>query len=137
MLPVHGATTCDSHLRMPTVDRSAEDMWEVELAPYRAAIPAGAMNLIMTAHVYYPAWEPEPGLPATLSRNVLTGIMREKLGFTGVIATDGMTMKAIFDNFTVAEAAVKALEAAATPVVARDIGTNGAIIEAIETGRSV
>jgi len=134
--PGHGATTCDSHLRMPTVDRSAEDMWEVELAPYRAAIPAGAMNLIMTAHVYYPAWEPEPGLPATLSRNVLTGIMREKLGFTGVIATDGMTMKAIFDNFTVGEAAVKALEAGCDIQLSPEIEEpTRAIIEAIETGR--
>ncbi len=134
--PGHGATTCDSHLQMPTVDRSAEDMWEVELAPYRAAIPAGAMNLIMTAHVYYPAWEPEPGLPATLSRSVLTGIMREKLGFTGVIATDGMGMKAIFDNFSVGEAAVRALEAGCDIQLSPEVEEpTRAIIEAIETGR--
>jgi beta-N-acetylhexosaminidase len=134
--PGHGATTCDSHLRMPTVDRTAEELWEVELAPYRSAIPAGVMNLIMTAHVYYPAWEPEDGLPATLSKNIMTGILREKLGFEGIIATDGMGMKAIFDNFTVGEAAVRALKAGCDIQLSPDVEqATAGILEAVESGR--
>ncbi len=133
--PGHGATTCDSHRELPTVDRSEEELWEVELAPYRAAIPAGYMNCIMTAHIYYPAWEPEVGLPATLSRNIMTGILRDRLGHQGLIATDGMGMLAIADNYGTGEAAVRALAAGCDIQLTPDIDEASlALMKAIETG---
>ncbi len=134
--PGHGATTCDSHAELPTVERSDEELWAVELVPYRAAIPAGYMNCIMTAHIYYPAWEPEVGLPATLSRNVMTGIVRERLGHEGLIATDGMGMKAIADNYGTSEAAVRALLAGCDIQLVPDVDeVMAAITGAVEAGR--
>jgi hypothetical protein len=76
--PGHGDTDTDSHLALPTIRHSRERLEAVELAPFRAAIAAGIASL-MTAHVFFPAYEPEAGRPATLSRNVLTGLLRERL----------------------------------------------------------
>ncbi len=134
--PGHGATTCDSHAELPTVNRDADELWEVELAPYRAAIPTGYFNCIMTAHICYPAWEPEANLPATLSRNIMTGIIRERLGHDGLIATDGMGMKAIADNFTSGEAAIRALLAGCDIQLSPNVAeVSAALAEAIEAGR--
>lgn len=134
--PGHGDTTCDSHAELPTVDRSADELWEVELAPYRATIPTGYFNCIMTAHIYYPAWEPEANLPATLSRNIMTGIIRERLGHDGLIATDGMGMKAIADNYTSGEAAIRALLAGCDIQLSPNVAeVSAALAEAIEAGR--
>jgi beta-N-acetylhexosaminidase len=134
--PGHGASDCDSHVRLPTITRTEEELWEVELAPYRAAIPKGTMNCIMTAHIHYSAWEPEVGLPATLSRRVLTGVMRERLGFQGIFATDGMTMKAIADNYPGGEAAIRAVEAGCDILLVSDVaGTTEALLGAVNSGR--
>jgi len=134
--PGHGAAECDSHARLPTVTRTEEELWEVELAPYRAAIPKGYMNCIMTAHIHYPAWEPEPGLPATLSRRVLTGVVRERLGFNGIFATDGMGMKAIADNYPDGEAAIRAVEAGCDILLVSDVpATTAALLGAVSSGR--
>ncbi len=134
--PGHGATKLDSHLKLESVTRTEQELWEVELAPYRAAIPRGYMNCIMTAHIHYPAWEPEDGLPATLSRRVLTGVIRERLGFTGLFATDGMGMKAIADNFPGGEAAVRAVEAGCDILLVSDIAaTTEALLGAVTSGR--
>lgn len=134
--PGHGATECDSHARLPVVDRSAEEMRAVELAPYLHAIPHGWMNCIMTAHIHYPAYDTEPGLPATLSRNVLTGLLRGKLGYKGLIATDGMGMKAIADNYPGGEAAVRAVEAGCDILLVADAeGTRKALRQAVTSGR--
>lgn len=110
--PGHGDTAVDSHLALPSVPHGRERLDAVEFVPFRAAI-AGGIDSLMTAHVFFPALEPTPGLPSTLSRNVLTGLLREELGFDGVICTDCLEMKAIADNFTWAETALKAVEAGA------------------------
>ncbi|HYG56762.1 MAG TPA: beta-N-acetylhexosaminidase, partial [Symbiobacteriaceae bacterium] len=96
--PGHGDTSVDSHLALPVIPHDRNRLNAVELLPFREAIKAG-LDSIMTAHVFFPALEPEAGRPATLSRNVMTGLLREELGFDGVICSDCLEMKAIADNF--------------------------------------
>ena len=109
--PGHGDTGTDSHLHLPLVPHDMERLERVELVPFKRAIAAGA-EAVMTAHVRLPAVEPEP-VPATLSRAVLTGLLRERLGFGGVIVTDSMGMSAVSKAFGVGEAAVRAFLAGA------------------------
>ncbi len=95
--PGHGNTSDDSHLRLPVVRRSAEELWSTELAPFRAAIVAG-LDAVMTAHVAYPALDPDEQLPATLSPRVLRDVLRNRLAFDGLIVSDSITMDAIDGN---------------------------------------
>lgn len=110
--PGKGDVTIDSHLDLPTVAHDMERLERVELVPFRAAIEAG-VGAIMTSHVFFPAMEPEPLLPATLSKNVLTGLLRERLGFEGIIITDDLYMGAISKAFGLGEAAIRAIVAGA------------------------
>jgi beta-N-acetylhexosaminidase len=110
--PGHGDTHVDSHLALPIVVHPAERLLSVELVPFKAAIAAG-VDGIMTAHVYLPAIEPKPDLPATLSKAVLTGLLRDELGHRGLILTDALDMQAITKDRTPAEAAIVAFEAGA------------------------
>jgi beta-N-acetylhexosaminidase len=105
--PGHGDTDLDSHLALPRVPHDRARLDAVELAPFRAA--RGAMPLVMTAHVVFSALE--PALPATLSREVITGLLREELGYDGVIVSDDLEMKAVADHFGVADSATAAIEA--------------------------
>ncbi|RMF80617.1 MAG: hypothetical protein D6737_07450 [Chloroflexi bacterium] len=108
--PGHGESTLDSHLGLPVVDLDRQRLETVELAPFREAILAGA-EAVMVAHIWYPSLEPEPNLPATLSHNIVTGLLREELGFDGLIITDALDMDAIDLAFTTQDAAVRAVEA--------------------------
>lgn len=108
--PGHGDTAVDSHEALPVVPHALERLEAVELPPFQAAIAAG-VDGIMTAHVYVPAIEPSPDVPATLSAAVLTGLLRERLGYDGLILTDALDMGAIKQGRTAAEAAVQAFEA--------------------------
>lgn len=90
--PGHGRTRGDSHLTLPTVDADAATLG-AELAPFRAAIDAGA-ETVMTAHVAYPALDPA-GAPATLSRPIVDGLLREALGFDGLVVTDALIMAGV------------------------------------------
>jgi len=110
--PGHGDTAVDSHLALPVIPHDRTRLEQVEFAPFRAAIAAGVDSL-MTAHVFFPALEPQEGLPATLSRNVLTGLLRQEMGFDGVICTDCLEMKAIADNYSPEQVALMAVEAGA------------------------
>lgn len=109
--PGHGDTDVDSHLDLPTVNHSMERLEEVELYPFKKAINSG-IDAIMSAHVLFPAIEEEK-LPGTLSYKVLTGLLRKKLGFKGLIMTDCMEMNAIKEYFGTAKAAVMAVKAGA------------------------
>ncbi|WP_127532574.1 beta-N-acetylhexosaminidase [Paenibacillus kobensis] len=113
--PGHGDTDVDSHRDMPVVAHDRERLDAVELVPFRAAIEAG-VDVIMTAHVAMPALEPT-GLPSTLSKAVLTGLLREELRYEGVIITDCLEMKAIDDGFGPERGAVMALQAGADLVL--------------------
>ena len=107
--PGHGDTETDSHIGLPVVEKSAEEVRRVELASFRAAIGAG-IDAMMTAHVIFPALEPER-IPATVSRRVLTGLLREEMGFDGLIISDGMEMKAVMDLYGIEDATRRALNA--------------------------
>ncbi|MEF3304133.1 beta-N-acetylhexosaminidase [Paenibacillus sp. GYB003] len=136
--PGHGDTDVDSHLDLPTISHSRERIGRVELAPFRRAIETG-IDAIMSSHIYFPAFESEK-LPVTLSRAVLTGLLREELGFGGVIMTDCMEMKAIADHYGTVAAAVMAVEAGADCVLIshrHDLqeGAIEAIAAAVEAGR--
>lgn len=135
--PGHGDTGTDSHLELPTVDGDRARLESVELAPFRALIEAG-VPAIMTAHVAFPAID--PALPATLSPAALTGLLREELGFDGLIVTDYMDMDAIVDNFGAGEAAVLSVLAGADLVLlGPDLDTqrevHTALLEALRDGR--
>jgi beta-N-acetylhexosaminidase len=107
--PGHGRTDTDSHVTRPVVEASLSDLRETDLVPFRAAAGAGVRS-IMTAHVVFPAIDT---VPATISRRVLAGLLREELGFGGVIVTDALEMAAIGDNAASAEGAVRSLAAGA------------------------
>jgi beta-glucosidase-like glycosyl hydrolase len=107
--PGHGRTTSDSHLQLPRVEADAEAL-ETDLVPFRRAIAAGVDSL-MTAHVAYPALD-GTGAPATLSRPILTGLLRERLGFEGLVVTDALIMEGVLEKGAgEAEAAVRAMNA--------------------------
>jgi beta-N-acetylhexosaminidase len=114
--PGHGDTTVDSHLALPVVDADRAAL-EPALAPFRAAIGAGVQS-VMTAHILVPALD---RAPATLSRPILTGLLRGQLGFDGMVVTDALEMGAIAGSLGIGEAAVRALAAGADAVcVGRD-----------------
>lgn len=108
--PGHGDTAVDSHYAMALVPHGLERLRAVELVPFRAAIDAG-VDAIMTAHVAFPAIEPDPSVPATLSKAVLTGLLRGEMGYQGVIISDCLEMGAIADGVGVAAGAVATLQA--------------------------
>jgi beta-N-acetylhexosaminidase len=126
--PGHGDTHVDSHRDLPTVDKELAELERFEFAPFRRAAPHAPA--VMTAHIVYPALDPHH--PATMSRAILTGLLRKKMGYEGVIITDGMDMHAIAHRYGPGVAAVNALVAGADMVMA--IGsreTQEATLEAI------
>jgi len=132
--PGHGDTHVDSHRDLPTVDKPLAELQRFEFAPFRMA--ASSAPAMMTAHILYPALDPV--YPATMSRPILTGILREQFGYNGVIITDGMDMHAIAHRYGAGEAAVNALVAGADMVMAigsreTQMETVHAIAEAIRT----
>ncbi|HET6611220.1 MAG TPA: beta-N-acetylhexosaminidase [Kofleriaceae bacterium] len=106
--PGHGDTSEDSHLALPVLDHDLARLEAVELLPFRRAIAAG-VPVMMTAHVVFAALE--AGVPATLSAAVIAGLLRERLGFAGVIVSDDLDMKAVADGYAPGDAAVRAIAA--------------------------
>jgi beta-N-acetylhexosaminidase len=136
--PGHGDTLVDSHHGLPTIAHSLERLKDIELVPFAAAIQHG-VDSIMTAHVNFPALEPG-GIPATLSHRVLTGILREQMGYEGIIVTDCLEMNAIDGHYGPANGAVMAIEAGADLVLIshrleKQIAGIEAVVEAVENGR--
>jgi beta-N-acetylhexosaminidase len=111
--PGHGDTIVDSHHDVPVIDRSRAQLDACELMPFRAAIAAGVQS-VMTGHLVVPAYD--PGLPATLSRRILTGLLREELGFEGLIVTDGIEMQGVRRAYGLEGATVRALAAGADAI---------------------
>lgn len=136
--PGHGDTEVDSHYGLASVPHDVQRLEQIELLPFRKAIAAGT-DLIMSAHVIFPAFEPE-SIPATLSHRVLTGLLRQQLGFEGVIVTDCLEMHAIAKHFPIPEATVMALEAGADLLLVShtledQIAAIRAVRQAVEEGR--
>ena len=135
--PGHGDTTVDSHFGLPTIPHDLAHVRAVELVPFAAAIREG-VDLIMTAHAIFPAID--SARPATVSPVILTGLLREELGYDGVITTDCMEMEAVSAHYEPGEAAVQAVIAGAdlvlfshTPEKAR--AAQRALREAVASGR--
>ncbi|MEG4106255.1 glycoside hydrolase family 3 N-terminal domain-containing protein [Microcoleus sp. S13_C5] len=132
--PGHGDTAVDSHLELPVLPHSPARLAEVELPPFVEAMAAG-VDAVMSAHLLIPAWDAE--FPATLSRKILIGKLREELGFEGLIVTDALVMGAIANKYGANEAAVLAAEAGAD-VLLMPLDPEGAILavcEAVTQGR--
>jgi len=106
--PGHGDTATDSHLALPRLDHDMQRLREVELLPFRRAISA-KLPMLMTAHVVFAAIDDT--VPATLSKAVVTDLLRSELGYQGVVISDDLDMRAIADNFGVGDAAVSAIDA--------------------------
>ena len=143
--PGHGDTSVDSHLALPLVEHPPDRIRRVECVPFREAI-RNDVAFIMTAHILVPALDEQK--PATLSPAIVRGMLREELGFNGVILSDDLEMKAIADTYSVPDAAVQAIAAGCDGVlVCRAHSTNAvedaemqaavleAIVHAIEDGR--
>src|SRR5712664_2583594 len=108
--PGHGDTAADSHIDLPVIRADRARLNTLELVPFRAAISAGASS-IMTGPLNVPALEPDPNTPATLSQNILTGLLRDEMGYQGLIGTDAMDMGGITVRYAPGEAAVRAIVA--------------------------
>lgn len=135
--PGHGDTTQDSHLTLPRLPHDLARLRAVELVPFRAYAAAGLAS-VMTAHVLFEAVD--PGVPATMSPKVLDGILRQELGFSGVVVSDDLEMKAIADNYSVEDAAVRGALAGVDLFLVchradRQLAAIEALVRAVETGR--
>jgi beta-N-acetylhexosaminidase len=136
--PGHGDTSTDSHLELPIVEHPPERLREVEFLPFRAAVAAGVAS-IMTAHVLVPSLDEKR--PATLSRRIVSGLLREEIGYDGVILSDDLEMKAIASEYSVPSAAVLAVEAGCDGVLIcsgnhdQQAAALEALIHAVEEGR--
>jgi beta-N-acetylhexosaminidase len=138
--PGHGETSVDSHAELPRIDLDRERVLGVEVEPFRHAIRAGTAA-IMVGHLWYPALDPVRR-PASLSPLVVTDLLRDELGFAGIIVTDAMDMNAVDMNVNFYEAVVQALEAgvdmlALGPSTGTDVSANAIefVLEAVRTGR--
>ncbi|WP_329465083.1 glycoside hydrolase family 3 protein [Streptomyces sp. NBC_01431] len=107
--PGHGDTSVDSHTGIPVITHTREQWERLDAPPFKAAIAAG-IDAIMTAHIQFPALDPSND-PATLSHPILTGILREQLGFDGVVITDSLGMKGVRDKYGDDRVPVLALKA--------------------------
>ena len=109
--PGHGDAATDSHLELPSIDVDRARLDTIELPPFQAAMKAG-VGAVMSAHIALPKIVPS-GVPATLSHEMLTGLLRAELGFKGVIFTDAMNMQGVAGHYANSDAAVKAIQAGA------------------------
>ncbi|MGA3095855.1 MAG: glycoside hydrolase family 3 N-terminal domain-containing protein [Bryobacteraceae bacterium] len=133
--PGHGDTSVDTHIDIATITADRERLERVELVPFRAAIEAG-VDSVMTAHLAVPALSP-PDLPATLSPAILTDLLRDQLGFKGLVVTDALDMGGIARGFNSGEAAVRAIAAGADALLmpADPEAAIRAVVGAVEDGR--
>ena len=135
--PGHGDTGTDSHVELPVVDKTLEELEQFELIPFQAAVDAG-VPAVMVAHILMTQIDPD--LPATLSPRVVTGLLRQEMGYEGVVCTDDLTMAAISHTYGTGEAAVMALEAGCDLLLVCHEADNltaarDALLSAVEEGR--
>ena len=139
--PGHGDTDTDSHLTLARVTASMDRLNKVELVPFRAAIAAG-VDSVMTAHVTVPAIEPDPNRPASVSSKVVTGLLKDQLGFKGLVVTDALDMGALTRVFSGTPAQISASEAVEAIQAGNDMviipadldGAYNGLLQAVKTG---
>ena len=135
--PGHGDTSTDSHVDLPVVDKTAEELEEFELIPFQAAIDEGT-PCVMVAHILMTQIDPD--LPASLSPKVVDGLLRQEMGYDGVVCTDDLTMGAISNTYGMGEAAVMAVEAGCDLLLVCHEADNltaarDALLSAVDAGR--
>lgn len=128
--PGHGDTSVDSHLQLPVIEHDAERLRSIELVPFTEAIAAGA-DAVMVGHLLVPAFDEV--YPATLSHSIMTNLLRQELGFDGLIVTDDMTMGAILEHYDFGEAVVRSVLAGSDLVlIGHQYELASAALEALE-----
>ena len=134
--PGHGDTDVDSHLGLPVIGYDRKRLQEVELVPFRRGVDAGA-EAVMAAHIVLPSLDPAPQTPATFSRPILHDLLRQDLGFAGLVYTDSMSMDAVAKMVAPDEGAVRALAAGADQVLHSPdpVAAFNGIKQAIASGR--
>lgn len=108
--PGHGDTSTDSHLDLPVVSHNLERLNAVEIAPFKALMDKG-IGGVMVAHLYVPAIESGKGIPASVSKNIITGLLKDKLGYKGLIITDALNMGAVANKYKPGELDAMAFKA--------------------------
>jgi beta-N-acetylhexosaminidase len=133
--PGHGDTTEDSHMQLARLDADRARIEAVELQPFRAAIASG-VDAVMTAHLAVPALEPD-NIPATVSSKIITGVLRDELGFHGLVITDAMDMQGLAAMFDTAEASVRAIQAGADVLLMPKRAEDAirGVVAAVQSGR--
>lgn len=134
--PGHGDVSSDSHLELPTVPGDGDRLRRVELRPFGVAAKAG-LGSVMTGHLAVPGLGEDPKLPATLSKLILGDVLRDELGFTGLVVTDALEMGGVKNAFAPGEVAVRALLAGADVLLMPPdpIAARAAVVEAVASGR--
>ncbi|WP_091672068.1 glycoside hydrolase family 3 protein [Amycolatopsis marina] len=133
--PGHGDAATDSHTGLPVIDRSEQEWRAIDLPPFQAAIDAGA-DSIMTAHITMPSLDPS-GDPATLSKPIMTDLLRAELGYDGVVVTDSLQMAGVREMYSDAEIPVRAIEAGVDQMLMPpDLGVAiDGVLAAVRSGR--
>lgn len=133
--PGHGDTSTDSHLDLPVVPHDMKRLESVELAPFKA-IMNKEIGGVMVAHLYVPSLENEKGIPASVSKKIVTGLLKEKLGYKGLIITDALNMGAVANKFKVGELDAMAFKAGNDIMLfSQDVATGKKLIQkAIDNG---
>lgn len=133
--PGHGDTSTDSHLDLPVVSHNLERLEKTEIAPFKALINKG-IGGVMVAHLYVPTLENEKGIPASVSKKIITGLLKEKLGYKGLIITDALNMGAVANKFKAGELDALAFKAGNDIMLfSQDVATGKKLIQqAIDKG---
>ncbi len=134
--PGHGDTATDSHIGLPVINHDWARLSSLELVPFRAVIDAGVES-VMSAHISFPKLGSEPGLPGTLDPKILTGLLRDSLGFTGLVTTDALEMEGISEHYSPGDALIRAILAGADMLlIPPDVATSlDAAVLAVERGQ--
>ena len=133
--PGHGDTDKDSHLDLPVVSHNLERLEKIEIAPFKALMNKG-IGGVMVAHLYVPSLENEKGIPASISKKIVTGLLKEKLGYKGLIITDALNMGAVANKFKAGELDAMAFKAGNDLMLfSQDVATGKKLIQkAIDNG---
>lgn len=134
--PGHGDTEADSHLELPRIDKSLKELHEIELVPFIDAIEEGA-DVVMVAHILFDKLDSK--YPSSMSKPIITDLLRKELNFDGVVITDDMMMKAIAGNYGIGEAAVQSVKAGSDIILISGeyediVSTIKALKSAVENG---
>ena len=133
--PGHGDTDKDSHLDLPVVSHQLERLEKIELAPFKALVNKG-IGGVMVAHLYVPSLEDKKGVPASVSEKIVTGLLKEKLGYKGLIITDALNMGAVANKYKAGELDAMAFKAGNDLMLfSQDVATGKKLIQkAIDNG---